>query len=120
MNTANFNCFSIGVLSLSALYATALSNKFYDSLKRRTRLEHGRYTGLLQRLRIFVRYDTPDSHFHVGHILLTKKVHDPRHNRVMSARENRQPDKLNVLLQRRIDDLLRGLSQTSKIGRASC
>ena len=48
---------------------------------------------------------------HVAGVLLAQQLDDPRDERHVRAREDRQADGVGVLLQHRLDDLLRRLVQ---------
>ena len=52
-----------------------------------------------------------DGDEHVVDALLVQQLDDPRHERHVRAREDRQPDGVGVLLDDGLDDLLRRLVQ---------
>jgi hypothetical protein len=83
-----------------------------DLTRRSARSEHRRDALNLQLVRV-VRRDRPaDDHEHVVDAVLLQPVEDPRHERHVRTGQDRDADRVRILLDRRLHDLLRRLVQT--------
>jgi hypothetical protein len=83
-----------------------------DLARRRARREDGGHAVRLQLLGVVGR-DRPSEHDqHVLGALRSQAVEDLRHERHVGAGEDRDADRVRVLLDRRLDDLLRRLVET--------
>ena len=65
--------------------------------------------GLLQLARVVARDRAADDDEHVLDLVLAQHVEDPRHQRHVGAGEDRDADRVRVLLDHGLDDLLRRL-----------
>src|SRR5271157_3653739 len=82
-----------------------------DGIHRRARLKHRGHAALFQGFHILVGNDAAYQHQHVVHLVLFQQVHHARHDGVVRAGENAEPDHVHVLLQRGVDDHLGGLAK---------
>src|SRR5208282_117979 len=88
-----------------------LANKLHDVVHRGAGLEDGGHADFLEPFDILIGDDAADHYHHIIHFVLLQQVHHARHDGVVRAREDRQPDDLHVFLERRADNHLRRLAQ---------
>ncbi len=74
--------------------------------------EDGGDAAAAQLLGVLCRDRAAHDHEHVLRAVLAQSVEDSRHQRHVRTREDRDPDGVRILLDRGLDDLLRGLVQT--------
>ena len=82
-----------------------------DGCKRRARREERGDTDLLERGDVVIGDDAAAEHHHVAEAPLAQQLQHPAEQRHVRAREQREPDGVGVLLQRRLRHLLGRLVQ---------
>ena len=80
-----------------------------DRARRRARGEDLGDAEPLELVGVLRRNRAADDDEDVTRVVLAETLYDPRHQRHVRARENRDPDRVRVLLDRGLDDLLRRL-----------
>jgi hypothetical protein len=74
-------------------------------------LKNCRNPDLLQARDILIGNDATHQHQHVIHLILLEQIHDPRHDRIMRAGQDRETNHVDIFLQSSADDHLRRLAQ---------
>src|SRR5215469_3402060 len=89
----------------------SLANEIDDRLRGCAGQKNFGDTGLLQAGNVGVRNDAADDDGHIGHPFFAQQLHEARAQRVVSARQNRKADDVDVLLRGSRRDHLRRLTQ---------
>src|SRR6266700_3184943 len=87
------------------------TNEFHDLIHGGAGLEDGGDTRFLQRIYVLVGDNSAEDQQHIVHLVLLEQIHYTGNDRIVRTRKNREPDDVDVFLQRGINDHFGSLAQ---------